>query len=112
MAEMAETWTQAMENPQTWRLLRDYLEFLGQDTIQQMGYSYSGLEATLYAYKPCSARRWFTFSLDFLLETPPQDRSIFMRSLMRLGGSVQRRGAKATALEIYGRTLDALSNSD
>jgi tetratricopeptide (TPR) repeat protein len=42
-----DKWTQSLQNPQIWQAANDYLEFLGHETVYQMGYSYRELRKTL-----------------------------------------------------------------
>jgi len=63
----AEKWIQSLENPQVWRLARDYLRFLGKETIIQMGYSCEELDEILDNYRPSPNRLWLTYPLRLLL---------------------------------------------
>ena len=38
------SWIDKLSNPHTWQLVNDYLQFLGEEIIEQMGYSYSSLQ--------------------------------------------------------------------
>jgi len=67
--DIPNQWVHALRDPQTWRLAHEYLEFLGKETLNKMGYDHEGLLATLRDYRPHLARLWFTFSLHRLLKT-------------------------------------------
>ncbi len=45
-------WQTRLGSRQRWRLTRDYLQILGPDTIQRMGYSFQELEAVIHRYQP------------------------------------------------------------
>ncbi len=108
VSAIAEKWTESLENAQTWRLLRDYLQLLGQDTVEQMGYSCSELEGKLERFQPNAMRQWLTIPLDWLLKEPPERRGTCTRILMQVGGSVRARGARGTVSEICRRAFHAL----
>ena len=56
-----EKWMEDIENPQIWRLARDYLKFLGQNTVEEMGYACDDLVDTLVKCRPLSIRLAFTW---------------------------------------------------
>ncbi len=58
----SDHWKQSLKDPQIWQVVNDYLTFLGEETITQMGYSYPELQETVEAH------RFSTFSLKELLE--------------------------------------------
>lgn len=62
-----EKWKIAAGNPQLWRLFNDYLELLGPDTINQMGYNYDDLNCELDKVRPNALRRIFTVPLAFYI---------------------------------------------
>jgi hypothetical protein len=58
----SDSWKDSLKDAQTWQVVNDYLSLLGEETITQMGYSYSELQQIL------DANRSSTFSLKELLE--------------------------------------------
>lgn len=60
-------WEEDLLNPQVWRLARDYLKFLGRNTVKQMGYSHDEISQTLIDRKPNTMRLWFTYPSWLLL---------------------------------------------
>ena len=60
-------WIKSIDNPQTWRLSKDYLHLLGADTINKMGYSYQELSEILENHKPNIIRSFFTLPLGLLV---------------------------------------------
>jgi len=63
----ADRWVESTENPQIWRLAKDYLSLLGDNTVNRMGYSFGSLQEKLDVHKPISFRLWFTYPMWFLL---------------------------------------------
>ena len=63
----AERWIQDIENPQVWRLAKEYLQALGRSTVYGMGYNYDDLFETLLQYRPSRIRLTFTWPLWLLL---------------------------------------------
>ncbi len=96
VAEMAEKWTTALADTQVWRLMNDYLHLLGQVTIEKMGYSYEALERVLEANRPGKMRLRFTFSMNWLLRKPPEQRKRWESGLNRLATSLLLRGFQGT----------------
>lgn len=108
----AEKWVQALDDRQVWRLANEYLQLLGQETVQQMGYAYGELRQILRAHEPHRVHLWFTFSLAWLLEKPIEDRRRWIRGIVRLKRSLQRRGIVGTAVAGGRRVVHALSNPE
>lgn len=67
----AERWQTDLINPQFWRSCSEYLETLGPDLLQQMGYDLAALRDQLEAFRPPWWRRRLTVSLDLLMEEDP-----------------------------------------
>jgi len=105
IAAPVDKWVQALENPQVWRLVRDYLARLGQDTIQALGYSYPELVEILEARRPSRLSLLGTFSLTYLLSAPLEERSL----ILRLCKAVEERGTRAVAKAVTRRLRYALS---
>ena len=52
-------------NAQKWRFFNDYLNLLGKETIDKLGYSYNEIKEVLDNSKPSTYSHIFTFSLNF-----------------------------------------------
>nr|RNJ68779.1 MAG: sulfotransferase [Leptolyngbya sp. IPPAS B-1204] len=48
----SDKWILLLKDPQTWQIANDYLEFLGHETLFQMGYSYQELRKILDTHRP------------------------------------------------------------
>jgi hypothetical protein len=48
----SDKWIQSLSNPQAWRAAREYLDYIGEDRINKMGYSFKNLDAVLAKNKP------------------------------------------------------------
>lgn len=72
----ADKWISYLNKPQVWRLSQDYLNYLGQETIDCLGYSYDDLQSTLNAHKPSILQRMRTLPLSWIL-TSREERRVF-----------------------------------
>jgi hypothetical protein len=104
----ADKWIQALDDPQTWRLVNEYLERLSCETIQQMGYAYDGFQQVMKAHQPAQSHLRFTFSLDYLLSKPTDKRARWEHLKVQVLRSLQRNGWLSTAGTIIRRTLGTL----
>jgi len=92
----ATAWTQALRDPQVWRLAKDYLEALDTKSIARMGYVSEELEQALEDHQPSLIRRKLTFPLAWLLLKPVRNRKAWERMVvefvrkLRVGGIPQR----------------------
>src|SRR5207248_2362504 len=59
----AEVWREGVLQPQTWRLMFEYLEFLGPGLVERLGYDYDALKLCLSRSSPPSYRLIGTRSL-------------------------------------------------
>lgn len=66
-AEHKEKWIKNINNSQTWRVMKDYLDYLGKDRIKRLGYSFEKFEKILIKNKPKSGIKNKTTSLYELL---------------------------------------------
>jgi hypothetical protein len=51
----ADKWKDILNNPQTWRIMNEYLEIIGKDHFEKMGYEYDLCKTTLDEKKPAVA---------------------------------------------------------
>jgi hypothetical protein len=109
VSQNIEKWVSGLRVPQVWRLSSDLLNYLGKEIIEQMGYSYQELTETLETTKPSPHRLWFTFSLSWLLEKKQEERRAWERSMLRLIGSLQRKGLSGVAKVAFKKLFSAPS---
>ncbi len=112
--ENLDKWLSATKEPQLWRVVDDYLEFLGQETVSQMGYSYKQLRQQLNARRPQSFYLWRTFPL-LQLFSKPQGYQWWKYHLLRLGSSIRQLGSEQSSFsiaKIYRRITKISSNSN
>ena len=95
-AEYSERWKQQLTNPQVWRLANDYLEVLGRETIEAMGYSYENLLQTLDQARPSRLRLVNTSRLKRLLEGHASLQVRATSMVVRFQRSVKNRGVNGT----------------
>ncbi len=88
----ADKWIEALDDPQIWRLMSDYLEFLGHKTVEQMGYNFDDLRDILKVHRPSKSDLWMTFSLAWLLKVSRDERSRWEHRRVRIVKSLRRRG--------------------
>ena len=48
----ADQWQDNLNDPQTWRVLKEYFEFIGKDRFEKMGYSFENNKRLLDIHKP------------------------------------------------------------
>jgi hypothetical protein len=84
MTQVATEWTQTLSDPQAWRMAAEYLDLLGEETIEQMGYSYSESRRTLAEHQPHWAQLWFTFSMTWLLRVSRKECTGLEHRIVRL----------------------------
>ena len=92
ISQNAEKWMYAIDDPQTWRLTRDYLQLLGRETVEQMGYSYERLWNILGEHRPSRIRLWLTFPMAWLLRKPLRQYNVIIRYFLFLAGALLRQG--------------------
>lgn len=92
----AERWVQTLADPQVWRLARDYLEVLGKETVEKLGYQYEAMRQVLEASRPNRVRLWSTSGLREVLEKPTE-RNKAGRGPVRLVRSIRSAGLRGTA---------------
>lgn len=84
-----DRWHASLAEPQKWRLLADYLAYLGEGTVRRMGYDPVALAAVLERQRPSAVARAATFPLEWLLRRPPAERPAWQRHLVRVAQRVQ-----------------------
>lgn len=108
VGENAEKWVQALDDPLKWRLTKDYLHLLGRETVEQMGYTYEALRQIQETNRPAPRKLWLTFSLDWLLKEPTEERPMWERGFVRMVSSLRQRGFRGTlgsAIRKVGRVI-------
>lgn len=94
--ENSEKWIQALDDPQVWRLSNDYLQLLGHETLEHMGYSFRELRQMLEAYRSHRVIARLMFSLSYLLKKPLEDRKKWEHGVERLARSLRQKGLRGT----------------
>jgi hypothetical protein len=100
-----EKWLKSLKEPQVWRLARDYLEWLGPEQLQQMGYSYAELAAVVSAARPAAHRLWFTFSLAMVMKYGRSRWSPLLMGIQRVRNSIKRYGLTGAASRVLHKFL-------
>ncbi len=108
IAQVAEEWIETIADPQAWRLANRYLDLLGQRTVEQMGYSYRELRQTLETHRPHRMQLCFTFSLDWWLKKPAQERTKWEYRAVRLAHELRWRGFASTMVAAIQNIVQAL----
>ncbi|MDY6987432.1 MAG: sulfotransferase [Thermodesulfobacteriota bacterium] len=94
--ERLASWERDVDDPQIWRFANEYLEILGQKTLEHMGYSYGELRRILEDHRPYRILSCLTFSLTWLLGKPLRERRRWEVNLLRLIRSIQKNGIIGT----------------
>jgi len=112
VSQNVDKWVRAIKEPQTWRLTYDYLQLLGQETIEQMGYSYEALWQVLQEHRPGRVRMWFTFPITWLLKKSVKDYNRLVRPFVLVAGLIARQGFRGSWLYAIRRLIHVFSKSE
>ncbi len=112
IAEYAEKWIQALEEPQMWRFANDYLRMLGPEIVNRMGYAYEELLHMLEMRRPQRIRLWTTLPLNRVLDKPHETHKKWRTCTIRLKRSLRQRGILGTVLVAIRRAIHALPNPE
>lgn len=92
-------WLECISHPQIWRLVSDYLDFLGSETMLRLGYDYAELRFCLDERHPGKLKMWNTMPLDWLLKSKSEFNSLnYGFYPIRLLDSLQRQGIFGTVI--------------
>lgn len=69
-------WVHHLNHPQQWRLLNDYYQALGDDTIRVMGTDPAEVKALLDEHRPSPLKQALTVSLDWAAKKPGERNTI------------------------------------
>jgi hypothetical protein len=100
-----ERWILDLQDPQVWRLVNDYLEFLGAETMQSIGYSYDELKQILEENRPSSVYLWLTFSLFDFLDSSNKP-ALWKHHLTNLNRFLAKHGSGATFSHVVQTSFD------
>lgn len=106
-----DRWISHLKNPQVWQLANDYLEFLGSDTIYQMGYSYMKLRSILDNYQPLEFYSAKVFSVDWLQKNK-RDSKVpkTVSDYIAIASTEERKGRLTEAAIAYRRAIELNAN--
>ena len=94
VASHAQKWQQVLADPQVWRLASDYLDMLGCNLVDQMGYSHRQIQQILDSARPSRIRAWFTLTLPWFFTKPVSQRGTLTCQAMRWLRRIQRSHTK------------------
>ena len=75
-------WIESLADPQHWRLINDYLNHIGKDRFEILGYSFEAFKKIIVDKMPLKDIELInknTFSLDTLLESPEEKQNRLLR---------------------------------
>ena len=91
--ENVNKWIRHLENAQHWRILNDYYQALGNETIRAMGVNPDQLKSLLDSYRPSQLKRSVTLSLNWVTKKPDERGSLpYEHYLIKLIRLFQRQG--------------------
>ena len=76
-----DKWILSVKSPHIWQVTNEYLEYLGHDTLSQMGYSYRELRKTLDANRPQEIDVTKISQVEWLQRKPDQYQEVPKTSL-------------------------------
>lgn len=103
--ENTEKWINELNNPQVWRLANGYLQLLGEEIINKMGYDYGKLKQILKERRPFKIRMLFTFSLKFLVK---KERLRWLRGIIWFRNLVHEQGLRSAIVTAYQKVTHTL----
>lgn len=86
-----ERWTFNLKDPQFWKVVDDYLSFLGAETLDQMGYQYEELKQVVERHKPRNFSLWNVIPLQDFFARPKGSRKL-KYNLLRFSRVLQQQG--------------------
>lgn len=97
-------WIEQLSDPQAWRVMNDYLEALGEESIDKLGYSFTDIQRKILENRPSKVRTTLTLPLMFFLKERDERKSIeyeyFFSKVLR---SLYKRGTKGFVHNILSR---------
>jgi hypothetical protein len=106
---MATAWQSMLQDSQVWRLTHDYLQWLGKERVEAMGYPYAVLKKLVAAHQPGRVRLASTYSLSWLLAKGKHDRAVWVRGLVWAREQIRTRGMLGALSELPQEVRRALS---
>lgn len=91
-------WTSLLSEPQIWRLAKDYLEILGEDILEQLGYSYKDLTEIVQTLQPRRIRLKPVAPLYLLLKERKNNTNKLKQIILTIWISIRWKGLRTTAV--------------
>jgi len=92
---LQDSWISGLDDPQVWRLQREYFDVLGRQVITQLGYDADSIEGIINSLKPSFSSLRSTISLKVLLD----DQRDSLLGLHRMEAVSNNRGEISKSLE-------------
>jgi Sulfotransferase family len=112
--EYVDAWQRRLADPQMWRWISEYLDFLGPEVLKQMGYSYADLRSLTDSRRPAGLWRATTISLETLFSGRAQRRVRAALAAIRWRAAFWKYGVIGSAAEFSrraGRRMFGASNA-
>ena len=108
-----DKWILSIKSPHIWQVANDYLEFLGQETVYQMGYSYRELRQTLDANRPQKLNSATMFRIEWLQRQPefPLQKPQTSPGYMVMAQRLKREGKLREVIVAYRKAIKLNSHS-
>lgn len=110
--ENIQKWVKMLADPQVWRLANDYLELLGNEIVEEIGYPYQELRQLLEMHRPRRVSPRLTFPLAWLLNEPVKGPKRWMCGVSTLMMLLRTRGVRGTAVAVMRGVAYALSSPE
>jgi len=98
-------WREKLNNAQIWRFAKDYVQNLGRDTVEEMGYSYNEIKEEIDRHEPELVRRAATISLAKSIEKPELERTKLEKRILRRRITFSHRGLSGTVKRAFYKLL-------
>jgi hypothetical protein len=103
-----DKWINLLEDPQVWRVAKDYFGLIKPGTLKMLGYSSETMEKLLKQYEPIRRKRALTFSLYHLFKKPAFRRKKTELIILGIRRYLTRYGPYKSIVIIIKKVKDAL----
>ena len=101
--QYVDAWQGRLTDPQMWRWISEYLDFLGPEVLKQMGYSYADLRSLTDSRRPAGVWRASTISLETFLSGRARGRARMALAAIRWRAAFWKYGILGSAAELSRR---------
>lgn len=98
-------WINNLENPQLWQIFKEYLDRIGEQTFNELGYSHQECYQILMENRPSKLSLYFTIPFSWTIKQQKDVKPLSYERLFRIIFYKHRRFKKLVAEKGYGKTF-------